>query len=172
MKWKMKNWGSYRVDSCSMLKKDEILLPAVSCRGRHCVPLPSVLFCHSKPLHVLLLCTFVVSCFPPDWQLHLQYPSFSMCTLPPLHILTSTLSPNHSTVSVPFGCTHFLSFKVFYTSCVTSCLLVSAVVSKPQITAALTLSCKTSLSLLLLFICHKSAPTFIFNYQKLMLPKK
>lgn len=53
MKWKMKNWGRYQVDSCSMLKKDEILLPAVSCRGRHYVPLPSVLFCHSKPLHVL-----------------------------------------------------------------------------------------------------------------------
>lgn len=93
MKWKMKNWGSYQVDSCSMLKKDEILLPAVSCRGRRYVPLPSVLFCHSKPLHVLLLCIHEsplwFSCFPPDWQLHLQYPSFSMCTLPPLHILTS-----------------------------------------------------------------------------------
>lgn len=132
---KNENWGSYQVDSCSMLKKDEILLPAVSCRGRHYVPLPSVLFCHSKPLHVLLLCIHEsplwFSCFPPDWQLHLQCPSFSMCTLPPLHILTSASSPNHSTVRFPFGCAHFLSFKVFYTSCLTSCLLVSAVVSKP-----------------------------------------
>lgn len=165
MKWKMKNQESYQVDSCSRLKKDEILLPAVSCRGRHYVPLSSVLFCHSKPLHVLLLCIHEsplwFSCFPPDWELHLQYPSFSMSTLPPLHILTSTLSPNHSTVNFPFGCTHFLSFKIFYTSCVTS-----------WITAALILSCMTSLSLLLLFICHKSALTLVFNYQKLMLPKK